>query len=102
MGTLVPVEAVIDLKKAGDCIHLAIQATSAGALVAVPTARTAATCAEYKAVKTTGLDANGLLLVAFGFLGKVAQSPKCLLAVIKTYNDLITPYVNKFNDLKCI
>ncbi|KAH8321953.1 hypothetical protein KR067_013592 [Drosophila pandora] len=102
MGTLVPVEALIDLKKAGECVQLVIQAASAGALVAIPTVRTAAQCAEYKAAKNTDLDANGLLLIAFGFLGKVAQAPKCLVAVIKTYNDLIAPFVTKLNDLKCI
>ncbi|KAH8284625.1 hypothetical protein KR018_008213, partial [Drosophila ironensis] len=102
MGTLIPVDAAIDLNRAIDCAEMAIKGTAAAALIVVPSYRSARKCMDFKAAKTANLDGNDILKLAYDFFIKLSGSSKCIINLANDFNKILVPYVAKINDLKCV
>ncbi|XP_022225237.2 uncharacterized protein LOC111075985 [Drosophila obscura] len=92
----------MDIHKMGKCFDLGVEVASAIGQKIVPTIKSLATCSKFEPMKTKGLDATAMLLLAYQFIQKIVGNQKCLLDTIQDLRNLLDPFATTFSQLKCL
>ncbi|XP_017124610.1 uncharacterized protein LOC108144358 [Drosophila elegans] len=104
LASLVPfsVAQKFDLEKLKSCADVAIKAGKSLASKAIPSLKKLAICAKFTPLKTKDLDIVELALMGYQFMQKSIANQKCLLSCLKESYDMVTPYLNKIMQMKCL